>query len=138
MSSNAAYGLAVVTKNPKSVSCALKFDMTSDQGGAKAVLTLHLCNGNGKSTAVKGLQIWIYLDGTPLSGVVSKGSVSLFNNGVGGGYFELLPYPLSTGAYQLISGTFSEAGNATDIEIDFLAPGYAWDGTVYIDDLKIL
>jgi len=135
-SNNAAYGLGVGPVKPKSGSCAIKFSMTSS--GATAVLTLKLCNGNGKSTVVKGVQFWIYLDGTPLSGVVSKGSITYSNNGAGGGWFDLLPYPLSTGAYQLISGTFSESGPATEITIGFLAPGYAWDGTVYIDDLKIL
>jgi hypothetical protein len=135
-SQNAAYGLAAVPTKPKSGSCALKFNMQSS--GATAILNLHLCNGaSGKSTVVKGVQIWMHLDGTPLAGVASKGDISLYNKGAAVGYFSLLPYPLSTGAYQLIEGTFSSSGAATDITIGFLAPGYSWDGIVYIDDVKI-
>jgi len=69
--------------------------------------------------------------------VASKGAVYLMNGDTGVGSFSLLPYPLSTGQYQLINGTFDASGPATDIQINILAPGYAWDGTYYIDDLSI-
>jgi hypothetical protein len=135
-SNNAAYGLAVVANHPKTGTCALKFNMTSS--GAYAFLRLHLCNGNGKTTPVKGLQMWMYLVGTTLSGVVSKGGIVLENNGTEVGGANWLDYPFTTGVWQQINVTFSGSGAATDIDINFLAPGYAWDGTVYIDDVKIL
>jgi hypothetical protein len=100
-------------------------------------LTLHLCGGTSNTTVVHGVQFWIDLEGAPLDGVASKGSVALFNNGTGVGDFSLLPYPLSTGQYQLIRGTFTDSGPATDITIGILAPGYSWNGTFYIDDLSI-
>jgi hypothetical protein len=132
---NAAYGLAVGATHAKSGTCALKFNMSSN--GARAVLRLHLCNGNGKTTPIKGIQMWMYLDGTALSGVVSKGGVYSKNGDVEVGGANFLAFPFSTGVYQLVSLTFSAAGPATDIYVNFLAPGYAWDGTVYIDDVKI-
>jgi len=111
--------------------------MSSADGGVWADLTLHLCGATSNTTVVHGVQFWIGLEGTPLDGVASKGAVGLMNGDTAVGEFSLLPYPLSTGQYQLISGTFSDSGPATDILIDILAPGYAWDGTIYIDDLTI-
>jgi len=127
--------MAVSGSNPKSGTCALKFNMTSS--GNYAFLKLHLCNGNGKTTVVKGIQMYMKLVGTPLNGVVSKGGVYSANNGVEVGGADLIPFPFTTDIYQLVSLTFSSAGPATDIVINFLAPGYNWDGTVYIDDVKI-
>jgi hypothetical protein len=125
----------VSAAKPKSGTCALQFNMTSS--GNYAFLRLHLCNSNGKTTIVKGIQMWMYLSGTPLSGVVSKGGAYTENNGVAGGSTNFLAFPFTTGVYQLVSLTFSASGPATDVVINFLAPGYTWDGTVYIDDVKI-
>lgn len=134
---NAAMGLAVVSTKPRSGTCCLKFGMWSGGGGAVADLTLHLCGSSANTTVVHGVQIWMDLEGTTLSGSAPKGSVSLFNGSTFLGDFQLVDYPLSTGTYQLISGNFSNSGAATDISIHFIAPGYAWDGTIYVDDVKI-
>ena len=132
---NAASGFAVISKRARSGSCSLKWDMSS--AGAWANINLHMCGSTSNTTSVKGVQIWMYLEGTALSGVISKGSVSLMNGTTTVGSFYLSDCPLNTGQYQLINGTFSTSGPATDINIDFLAPGYMWDGTVYIDDVTI-
>jgi len=134
-SQNGAYAMAVSASKPKSGTCSLQFNMTSS--GNYAFLKLHLCNSNGKTTVVKGVQLWMRLEGTPLAGVVSKGGIVLENNGAEVGGASWLAFPFSTGAYQLVSVTFDTSGPATDIAFNFLAPGYTWDGTVYIDDVKI-
>jgi hypothetical protein len=35
-----------------------------------------------------------------------------------------------------ISGNFNNSGAATDILLHWISPGYAWDGTIYIDDVQ--
>ena len=130
-----AYALAVSASNPKSGTCALKFNMTAS--GNYAYLRLHLCNGNGKTTVVKGMQMYMKLVGTTLTSVVSKGGVYSANDGVEVGGANFQAFPFTTDVYQLVSLTFAKEGPATDIFINFLAPGYNWDGTVYIDDVKI-
>ena len=121
----------------------MKYQMYSVVG-AVGSLTLHICGASSGAPIVHGVNFWVAFVGTPFQNGISKGFVSSLNNGAGVGSFSTAGISLSTTDYiktnngfQLITAGLSSSGPATDINWWFVAPGYSWDGVVYIDNFQI-